>query len=178
MDSQVAQQIGKYVSRLIQDGDTIQVGYGSIPNAILSNLADKKHLGVHTELLSEGLISLMKVGVIDNTKKTVDRGRTVATFCMGSKDTYEYIHNNPAIEFRTVDYTNNPLVIARHDNLTAINSALAIDLTGQATAESLGKLFFSGIGGQADFMRGAKLACNGKTILTFPQRQRIGPCQG
>jgi len=174
VDSKVAQQIGKYVSCLVQDGDTIQVGYGSIPNAILSNLVGKKHLGVHTELLSAGMISLMKKGVIDNTKKTIDRGRSVATFCMGTKETYEYIHNNPAIEFRTVDYTNNPLVIARHDNLTAINSALEIDLTGQATAESLGKLFFSGIGGQADFMRGAKLARNGRTILALPATAENG----
>jgi GNAT superfamily N-acetyltransferase len=167
-DSGGVQRIGKYVSRLIQDGDTIQVGYGSTPNAILTNLDDKKHLGVHTELLSDGLVELMKKGVIDNTKKTANRGRTVATFCVGHKETYEYLDCNPTIEFRTADYTNNPLVIARHDNMTAINSALEIDLTGQATADSLGKVFFSGIGGQADFMRGAVLARNGKTILTLP----------
>ncbi|MCX8103939.1 MAG: GNAT family N-acetyltransferase [Candidatus Bipolaricaulota bacterium] len=167
-DDVIAQQIGKYVARIIQDGDTIQVGYGSIPNAILANLSDKKHLGVHTELLSDGIVALMKKGVIDNSRKTIDRGKTVATFCMGSRETYEYLDDNPAIEFRTVDYTNNPLVIARLDNMTAINSALEVDLTGQATAESLGKTFFSGIGGQADFMRGAVLARNGKTILALP----------
>jgi acyl-CoA hydrolase/RimJ/RimL family protein N-acetyltransferase len=167
-DNEIAQQIGKYVARIIQDGDTIQVGYGSIPNAILANLSEKKHLGVHTELLSDGIVVLMKQGVIDNSRKTIDRGKTVATFCMGSRETYEYLDDNPAIEFRTVDYTNNPLVIARHDNMTAINSALEIDLTGQASAESLGKTFFSGIGGQADFMRGAVLARNGKTILALP----------
>jgi RimJ/RimL family protein N-acetyltransferase len=167
-DNEIAQQIGKYVARIIQDGDTIQVGYGSIPNAILANLSEKKHLGVHTELLSDGIVALMKQGVIDNSRKTIDRGKTVATFCMGSRETYEYLDDNPAIEFRTVDYTNNPLVIARHDNMTAINSALEIDLTGQASAESLGKTFFSGIGGQADFMRGAVLARNGKTILALP----------
>jgi len=167
-DSTVAQQIGKYVAQLIQDGDTIQVGYGSIPNAILANLSEKKHLGVHTELLSDGIVTLMKAGVIDNTRKTLNRGRTIATFCMGSRETYEYLDDNPAIEFRTVDYTNDPLIIARNDNMTAINSVLEIDLTGQATAESLGKVFYSGIGGQADFMRGAILARNGKTILTLP----------
>ncbi|MBC8461675.1 MAG: GNAT family N-acetyltransferase, partial [Deltaproteobacteria bacterium] len=166
-DDEIAQRIGKYVSRLIVDGDTIQVGYGSIPNAILSNLYDKKHLGVHTELLSDGIVELMKKGVIDNMKKSINRGKTVATFCMGKKETYEYLHDNPAIEFRTVDYTNNPLVIAQHDNMVAINSALEIDLTGQATAESIGKIFYSGIGGQADFMRGAVLARNGKTILAI-----------
>ena len=161
----IAEQIGKYVSRLIQNGDTIQVGYGSIPNAILSNLLHKKQLGVHTELLSDGLVALMRQGVIDNSKKSINRGKTVATFCMGKKVTYDYLHDNPAVEFRTVDYTNSPLIIAQHDNMTAINSALEIDLTGQATAESLGKVFYSGIGGQANFMRGAVMARNGKTIL-------------
>ncbi len=167
-DDVVAQQIGKQVARIIQDGDTIQVGYGSIPNAIMSNLKGKKHLGAHTELLSDGLVDLIESGVVDNSKKTINRGRTVATFCMGSHETYEYINDNPTIEFRTVDYTNDPLIIARHDNMVAINSALEVDLTGQASAESLGKVFYSGIGGQADFMRGAILARNGKTILTLP----------
>ena len=166
-DNETAQRIGKYVSRLVQDGDTIQVGYGSIPNAILSNLYDKKHLGVHTELLSDGIVELMKKGIIDNTEKRVNRGKTVATFCMGKTETYEYINDNPSLEFRTIDYTNNPLVIAQHDNMTAINSALEIDLTGQVTAESIGKNFYSGIGGQADFMRGAVLSRNGKTILAI-----------
>jgi GNAT superfamily N-acetyltransferase len=167
-DSEVAQQIGKHVSRLVRDGETIQVGYGSIPNAILSNLHDKEHLGVHSELLTDGIVKLMKSHVIDNIKKSIHRGKTVASFCMGRKETYEYIHDNPAFEFRKIDYTNNPLVIAQHENMTAINSALEIDLTGQATAESIGKLFYSGIGGQADFMRGAVLARNGKTILAMP----------
>jgi len=165
-DSDVAWAIGKYVARLVEDGDTVQVGYGNIPNAVLSNLKDKKHLGVHTELLSDGIVELMKLGVIDNSKKTIDRGKTIAAFCMGRKESYEYIHDNPAIEFKTIDYTNNPLTIAQHNNMAAINSALEIDLTGQATAESLGSFFFSGVGGQADFMRGAVLSRGGKTILT------------
>ena len=164
---EIAQQIGKYVARIIEDGDTIQVGYGSIPNAIISSLAGKKNLGIHTELLSDGIIELIKKGVIDNTKKTVNRGKTVATFCMGKKETYEYIHDNPSVEFKTIDYTNNPVIISQHDNMAAINSALEIDLTGQATAESIGKTFYSGIGGQADFMRGAVLSRGGKTILTI-----------
>jgi len=170
----IAYRIGNYVSRIVQDGDTIQVGYGSIPNAILLSLRNKKHLGVHTELLTDGIVKLMKEGVIDNTKKTIDRGKTVATFCMGTRETYKFIDDNPSVEFRTIDYTNNPLVIARHDNMTAINSALEIDLTGQATAESIGKMFYSGIGGQADFMRGAVLAHNGKTILTIQSTGKDG----
>jgi acyl-CoA hydrolase/GNAT superfamily N-acetyltransferase len=161
------QRIGIYVSRLIQDGDTLQVGYGSIPNAIMAHLYNKKNLGIHTELLTEGIVNLMKAGVIDNSKKTLNRGKTVATFCMAKKETYEYIHDNPAIVFRTVDYTNNPMIIARNDNMVAINSALEIDLTGQATSESIGSMFYSGIGGFHDFMRGALLARNGKTILAM-----------
>jgi GNAT superfamily N-acetyltransferase len=168
ISDELAHRIGEYVSRLVQDGDTIQVGYGSLPNAILANLESKQHLGVHTELLADGIARLIKKGVIDNSKKTINRGKTVATFSMGIKETYEFLDDNPSIEFRTIDYTNNPLVIAQHENMIAINSALEIDLTGQATAESIGPLFYSGIGGQADFMRGAILAPGGKSILALP----------
>ena len=168
VSGEIVGQIGRYVARIVEDGDTIQVGYGSIPDAILANLEGKKHLGVHTELVSDGIVSLLKKGVIDNSLKSLDRGKTVATFCMGTKGTYEYINDNPSIEFRPIDYTNNPLNIAQNRNMTAINSALQIDLTGQATAESIGTIFYSGIGGQADFMRGAVLAPGGKTILTLP----------
>jgi acyl-CoA hydrolase/GNAT superfamily N-acetyltransferase len=171
---EIAQRIGKYVARIIEDGDTIQVGYGSIPNAILSNLRDKKHLGVHTELLTNGIVELMKESVVDNIRKNLSPGKTVATFCMGKKETYEYIHDNPSIEFKTIDYTNNPLVIAQHKNMVAINSALEVDLTGQATAESIGKIFYSGIGGSADFMRGAVLSPEGKTILALQSTAKGG----
>jgi acyl-CoA hydrolase/RimJ/RimL family protein N-acetyltransferase len=167
-EDEVVQRIGKHVAKLVKDGDTIQVGYGSIPDAILSNLREKKHLGVHTELISDGLVELMRRGVIDNSRKTVNRGKSIATFCMGHRGTYEYLHDNPSLQFKTVDYTNDPRVIAGHDNMTAINTALEIDLSGQVTAESLGKTFFSGVGGQADFMRGAVLAKGGKTILALP----------
>ncbi len=166
--------IGRFVSRIIEDGNTIQVGYGSLPNAILANLDSKKNLGIHTELLSDGIIELIKKGVVNNTKKTANKGKTVASFCMGSRETYRYIDNNPGIEFKTIDYTNNPINIAGNKNMVAINTALEIDLTGQATAESLGKFFFSGIGGQADFMRGAVLAKGGKTILTLPSTSEGG----
>ena len=166
-DTEIAQRIGKYVSRLIEDGDTIQVGYGRIPNAVLANLDAKKHLGVHSELISDGIVELMKKGVIDNSRKTLNRGKTVTTFCMGRKSTYEYLNDNPAFEFRTIDYTNNPLNIARQDRMVAINSAMEIDLTGQATAESIGAIFYSGVGGQADFMRGTVFARGGKSILAM-----------
>ncbi|MCE5311779.1 MAG: GNAT family N-acetyltransferase [Nitrospiraceae bacterium] len=164
---EISQKIGKYVSRIVQDGDTLQVGYGSIPNAILAHLHNKKHLGIHTELLTDGVIDLMQSGAIDNSKKELNRGKTVAAFCMGKHKTYDFLHDNPSIEFRPVSYTNNPLVIARQRNMTAINSAIEIDLTGQATAESIGTIYYSGVGGQADFMRGAVLSQGGKTILAL-----------
>jgi acyl-CoA hydrolase/GNAT superfamily N-acetyltransferase len=179
---ETSERIGNYVARIVEDGDTIQVGYGSTPNAIIANLKNKKHLGVHTELLSDGLIDLIKAGVIDNSRKTIDRGKTVASFCMGKQSTYEFLDDNPSIDFHSIDYVNNPLTIARIERMCAINSALQIDLTGQSSAESIGKLLFSGIGGQADFMRGAVLSPGGKTILTLPSTaengtvSRIVPC--
>jgi len=163
----IAERIGKHVASIVEDGDTIQVGYGSTPNAILAALVNKRNLGVHTELFTEGIAELMRKGVVTNSQKRIDRDKTVAAFCMGNKETYTFINDNPAIEFRTIDYTNNPAIIAGLGNITAINSALEIDLTGQSTAESIGKTFYSGIGGQADFMRGAALTPNGKTILVL-----------
>ncbi len=171
---EIATRIGKYVARIVEDGDTIEVGYGSVPNAIMSALGRKKHLGVHTELLTDGMVDLIRRGVIDNMHKSLNRGKTVASFCMGGRDTYAFVHENPTIEFKTIDYTNNPLVIAAHENMCAINSVLEIDLTGQATAESVGHTFYSGIGGQADFMRGAVLSKGGKSILVLQSTAQDG----
>jgi len=164
----IVQKIGRYVASLIEDGSTIQVGYGLIPDAVVPNLGAKKDLGVHTELLSHGIISLMEKGVVTNSKKIHNPGKTVASFCMADRESYEFLDENPTVEFKRIDYTNNPLIISRHRLMTAINSAMELDLTGQATAESLGGTFYSGIGGQADFMRGAVLAPGGKTILALP----------
>jgi len=172
--SDIVQRIGRYVARIIEDGSTIQVGYGLIPDAVVANLKEKKDLGVHTELLSDGIVELMKEGVVNNSKKSHNPGKTIASFCMGSRETYDFLDENPAIEFKRIDYTNNPLIIARNYLMTAINSAMEIDLTGQATAESIGGTFYSGIGGQADFMRGAVLAPGGKdnscSALYSPER--------
>jgi acyl-CoA hydrolase len=165
---EIIQEIGRYVARIIEDESTLQVGYGIIPNAVVSYLGDKKHLGIHTELLSDGIVDLMKSGVVDNTKKSIDTGKTVASYCMGRKETYDLLDENPTIEFKTIDYVNNPLIIAKNKLMTAINSAMEIDLTGQATAESLRGTFYFGIGGQADFMRGAVMAPGGKSILALP----------
>ncbi len=172
LEPSVIEKIGHYIAQIIEDGDTIQVGYGSVPNGALEFLGDKKHLGVHTEMLGDGLIDLMKKGVIDNSMKNRNRGKLVASFCMGTKKTYDYIDDNPAILFKEIDYTNSPLVIAGHQKMTAINSALEIDLSGQASAESLGSTFYSGIGGQANFMRGAVLAPEGKNILALQSTTR------
>ena len=165
--NETTQRIGNHVARLVQDGDTIQVGYGGLPNAVLANLYNKKHLGVHTELFSDGLVDLIKAGVIDNSRKSLNPGMSVAAFSMGKKSTYEFLNDNPSIFFRTIDYTNNPLNIARQRNMVAINSALEIDLTGQATSDSIGGTFYSGVGGHQDFMRGALLAEGGRTILAM-----------
>jgi acyl-CoA hydrolase/GNAT superfamily N-acetyltransferase len=172
LEGDVVQSIGQHVAKLVNDGDVIQVGYGKLPNSILPYLAQKKHLGIHTELLSDGLVELIKQGVVDNSEKTVNRGKTIASFCMGKQSTYNFIHDNAMVELKTIDYTNNPLIIAQHQKMTAINSALEIDLTGQATAESIGVMLYSGIGGQADFMRGAILSPQGKTILAIRSTAR------
>jgi acyl-CoA hydrolase/GNAT superfamily N-acetyltransferase len=171
---ELSRGIGRYVARLVEDNSTIQVGYGKIPSAILSSLEEKRDLGIHTELLSDGMVKLMQKGVVNNSQKSIHRDKTVATFCMGSKDTYEYLDDNPQIELHPVEYTNNPLIIARNKKMTAINTALEVDLTGQVTAESLGFTFYSGIGGHADFMRGATLSEGGKTIIALPSTAQGG----
>ncbi len=174
LPDEIAARIGRHVARIVQDGDTIQVGYGRVPNAITAALGRKKHLGIHTELLTDGLVDLIRRGVVDNSRKPINRGKTVAAFSMAHRDVYAFIDENPSIEFRTIDYTNSPLVIAQHRNMTAINTTLQIDLTGQASAESIGGSLFSGIGGQADFMRGAVLAPGGKSILALQSTAKHG----
>ncbi len=166
-ESEVARRIAKNVADLIPDGATIQVGYGGIPNALLYYLKDKKDLGVHTEVFSDGIIELIELGVINNRKKTLHPGKVIASFAMGSQRLYEYIHNNPMFEFHPVDYTNDPFVIAQNEMMVSINSALEIDLTGQVCADSIGYKFYSGIGGQLDFVRGAARAKDGKPIIVL-----------
>lgn len=164
----VARQIGEYVALLIPNGATIQLGIGTIPNAICSSLKDKKDLGVHTEMFSDGLIELIEKGVVTNLKKTLNRGKVIAAFCMGSKELYEFANDNPLIEFHPCDYTNNPYIIAQNNKMISINAALQIDLTGQVCADSLGEYYYSGIGGQVDFVRGAASSNGGKPIIVMP----------
>ncbi|HUT63263.1 MAG TPA: acetyl-CoA hydrolase/transferase C-terminal domain-containing protein, partial [Anaerolineae bacterium] len=158
---EVSERIGFYVSRLVPDGSTIQVGIGKIPNAVLKHLSDKHNLGVHTEMFSDGLIELYEAGVITNTYKTFHQGKIIAAFCLGTRHLYDTIDNNPVFEFHPTDYVSDPRNISRNDNMVAINSALEIDISGQICADSIGHKFYSGIGGQADFIRGAALSRNG-----------------
>jgi len=170
----VADRIGFYVSRLVPNGATVQAGIGTIPNAVLHHLADKRDLGVHTEMFSDGLIGLYEAGVITNAKKTLHPGKTIAAFCIGSQHLYDFIDNNPVFEFYPTHYVSDPRNISRNDNMVAINSALEIDLTGQVCADSIGHQFYSGIGGQADFIRGAALSKNGRPIIALPSTAREG----
>ncbi|MFO7992299.1 MAG: GNAT family N-acetyltransferase [Thermoplasmata archaeon] len=172
--SKTAEKIAKHVSRLIEDGATLQCGYGNIPNAILFHLDEKSDLGIHTEMLSEDLADLMRKGVVTNKKKTVNPGKAVGSFLMGTKKLYDFVHDNPAIELRPTDYTNDPFTIAKNHKMTAINTALQVDLTGQVCADSLGYSFYSGIGGHADFMRGASFAKDGKTIIALASTAQDG----
>ncbi|MCD6499518.1 MAG: GNAT family N-acetyltransferase [Deltaproteobacteria bacterium] len=170
----VANKIGFYVSRLVPNGATIQAGIGSIPNAVLNHLMDKRDLGIHTEMFSDGILDLYEAGVITNRRKTFHPGKIVAAFCLGSQRLYDMIDDNPVFEFYPTDYVSDPRNIAKNDNMVAINSALEIDLTGQVCADSLGHQFYSGIGGQADFIRGAALARNGRPIIAIPSTARNG----
>ncbi|MBM4237859.1 MAG: GNAT family N-acetyltransferase, partial [Euryarchaeota archaeon] len=166
--------IGKFVADLVEDGSTIQMGYGSIPDAVLRHLKGKKDLGVHTEMFSDGLIDLVRMGVVNGKRKTVHQGKIVASFCMGTRRLYEFVDNNPVIEFHPSGYTNDPCLIGRHDGMVAINSALEVDLTGQVCADQIGYMFYSGLGGQVDFMRGAARSKGGKPVIALPSTAQGG----
>ncbi|MCG7844875.1 MAG: GNAT family N-acetyltransferase [Methanomassiliicoccales archaeon] len=166
--SRVAPRIGKNVAELVPNGATIQVGYGSIPDAILAYLGEKKDLGVHTEMFSDGIIDLIEKGVITGKKKGFHDGKVVSSFCMGTKRLYDYIDGNEMFEMYPSSYTNDVCNISRNADMMAINSALEVDLTGQVCTDQIGHLFFSGIGGQADFVRGAARSKGGKAIIAMP----------
>jgi len=170
----VSERIAKYVADLIDDESTLQIGIGSIPDSVLDALTDKKDLGIHTELLTEGVVDLVEEGVVTCAKKTINRGKIIASFAMGTRRLYDFIDNNPMVEFYESDYVNNPVVIGQHEKMVAINQALEIDLTGQVCADSLGYRFYSGLGGQADFMRGAMLSKGGKAVTVIPSTAKNG----
>ncbi len=171
---EVAMAIGRNIAELIPDGATLQMGIGEIPDGVLLYLKHKKNLGIHTEMFSDGLIELFEAGVITGEAKTLHRGKIVASFILGSRKTFDFIDNNPFVEFHPSDYVNDPFIIARHDNMVAINSALSVDITGQVNSDSIGRQVYSGFGGQVDFIRGASRSRGGKPIIALPATAKDG----
>lgn len=166
--TEVEQKIGEYCASLVQDGDTIQLGIGGIPDAVVTFLKDKKDLGLHTEMAADGIIDLIEAGVINNKKKTLHRGKSIATFAAGTQRLYDFLDNNPCFELHGVEHVNNPYVIAQNDNMVSINSAIQVDLMGQVNAEVVKGMQFSGVGGQVDFIRGATMSKGGRAIIALP----------
>ena len=160
--------IGENVAQLVPDGATLQLGIGAIPDAVLLFLAHKKDLGIHSEMFSDGVLALVEAGVITNRKKTINTGKFIVSFLMGSRKLYDFVNNNPDVELHPVEYVNDPCIIGQHENMVSINSALQVDLMGQVNAEMIGSKQYSAIGGQVDFVRGASRSRNGKSIIAMP----------
>lgn len=170
----VYNQIGKHIAELIEDGSTLQMGIGAIPDAVLKYLKDKKDLGIHTEMFSDGIIELIEEGIVNNEKKTLHPGKIIAGFILGTKKSFQFIDNNPIAEFHPQEYVNDPFVIAKNNKMVAINSAIEVDITGQVCADSIGTRLYSGIGGQVDFIRGASRSEGGKPIIALPSTTKDG----
>jgi acyl-CoA hydrolase len=169
---EVEQRIGQLIAELIPDGATLQMGIGTIPDAVLASLTNKRDLGIHTEMISDGVMQAMEAGIFTGAKKTLHPGKAIATLILGSRELYRFVDNNPAFELHPSTYTNDPFIIAQNDNLIAVNSAIEVDLTGQVCAESIGAAIYSGFGGQLDFIRGATRARGGKPIIALPATAR------
>ena len=170
----VCRAIGRHVASLVPDGATLQTGIGRIPHAVAAELANRQDLGIHTEMLSDSVLELVRAGAVTGKKKTLLPGKIVTSFVMGSRALYDWVDDNPAIEMRPSDFTNDPFIVARNDHMVAINSALAVDLTGQVASDTLLGKFFSGIGGQVDFVRGAARSEGGKAIIALPSTAKDG----
>jgi len=164
----IEKAIGNNCAALIEDGACLQMGIGAIPNAVLAQLSNHKNLGIHTEMFADGVLPLVYSGVINGANKAIDKGKMVSTFLMGSQNCYDFIDDNPMVLMKDVAYTNDPFIIAKNSKVTAINSALQVDITGQVCADSLGTTFYSGVGGQVDFIYGASLSQGGKAIIAMP----------
>ena len=167
-------QMGQYIADLVSDGDTLQMGIGTVPNAVLAALTGKKDLGIHTELISDGVVDLYRAGVITNRRKTLYPGKFVCNFLLGSRKLFEFAHRNPDVLVLPVDQTNDPYIIAQNDHMVSINSCLQVDLLGQVVSDSLGGRQYSGVGGQVDFIRGAKRSKGGKSILVLRSTAKQG----
>ena len=170
----VEEAIGRYCASLVNDGDTLQLGIGAIPDAVLLFLKDKKDLGIHSEMFSDGVVALAEAGVINNSKKTLHPGKYVANFLMGTKRLYDFVDHNPDVLVLPVDYVNHPVVAAKNDNLVSINSCVQVDLMGQIASESIGFKQISGVGGQVDFIRGAAFSKGGRAIIAMPSTAAKG----
>ncbi len=173
-ENETARAIGRNVASLVRDGDTLQLGIGAIPNAVLQELRSHRDLGIHTEMFSDGVVDLVEAGVVTNAKKTLHRGKLVTSFVMGTKRLYDFVDDNPSIEMHPSHYVNDPAIVARNHGMVAINSALAVDLTGQVAADSIGPTIYSGVGGQVDFVRGAARAEDGRPVLALPSTAKDG----
>jgi len=173
-NEEIVRRIGLYISQLVDDGTTLQIGFGHLPDGILKYLDNKKSLGIHTHVITDGFLPLFEKKVITNKKKNHIPGRAVASMCMGTERLYQYVDNNPIFYFRSSEYVNDPTVIAKNDNLVSISSALEVDLTGQVCTDSMGHLFFSGIGDQVDFLRGAAMSKGGFSIIALPSTAKNG----
>jgi acyl-CoA hydrolase len=172
--SETERAIGRNVAELVEDGATLQMGIGAIPDAVLAALHDHKHLGIHTEMFSEGVIDLFEKGVVDNSRKAKHPGKIVSSFLMGSRRLYDFVDDNPKVVMLGADYVNDTAVIRQNPKVTAINSAIEVDLTGQVVADSIGSRMYSGVGGQMDFIRGASISKGGKPIIALPSTTRRG----
>jgi acyl-CoA hydrolase len=170
----VQEAIGKYVADLIDDGATLQIGYGGIPDAVVMQLTDKKDLGIHTEMIGDGIMMLVEAGVVTNRRKNMHHGKMLATFALGSNKLYRFMDRNPALEMHPVDFTNDPFLAGQNDNLVAINATMQVDLIGQCGSESLGFTPYSGTGGQADFVRAANRSQGGKAFIVLPATAKEG----
>ncbi len=172
--TEIEKQIANYIADLIEDGSTLQLGIGGIPDAVLSLLKGKKDLGIHTEMISDGLMEALEQGIITGYKKTIHAGKAVCTFILGTKNLYNYVDNNPFFEAHPVNYTNDPFVVSQNDKMIAINSAIEVDLTGQVCSDSIGTYIYSGFGGQVDFIRGAARSKGGKPIIAIQSTAKNG----
>jgi acetyl-CoA hydrolase len=171
---EVFDKIGSYIADLVEDGSTLQMGIGAIPDSVMKYLHSKKDLGIHTEMFSDGIIELVEQGIINGEKKTLHPGKIIAGFVLGTRRVYDFIDNNPVIEFHPQEYVNDPFIIAKNNKMVAINSAIEVDLTGQVCSDSIGTKFYSGIGGQVDFIRGAARSEGGKPIIALPSSTKNG----